>query len=281
MTHQRAVDWLAEFAPGGEVAFRIGRSGDDVVAEWLGIVRLVARRDGSHARMEPAEGARQRDVDRVTNGSAVLLLRELRGQVALHGAAVGLGENAVVLLGRSGMGKSTLAAALCRDPRVTLLADDAVALDRSVEGGWAISPIDRHHWLDADAVAALDATPLDTISVKAPVVPPRLGAKTTRVVGFLDLTWIETGKARVTRIRGVDAMCALVPQAVRFILDEPARQRRELEVLASIVESIPIYRLERVRRLDDASLGETTGLVIDLLLSPRSTSAVTQEQVSP
>ena len=113
MAEKDAVHWLADYSEEGEVLFRIGRRGDEVIAEWSDTARLVAQRDGSGARLEVMPGVSEDDLDKVRSGSALLLVRHLEGRLALHGAVVAEGDRAVALLGRSGQGKSTLAAAIC------------------------------------------------------------------------------------------------------------------------------------------------------------------------
>ena len=44
-------------------------------------------------------------------------------------------------------------------------------------------------------------------------------------------------------------MAALVPLLVRFVVDEPDLQRRELDLLSDLVARVPIVRLERPRAL--------------------------------
>ena len=61
----------------------------------------------------------------------------------------------------------------------------------------------------------------------------------------------------------VASMAALVPQVVRFVLDEPEMQRRELEVLADLVATVPVLRLDRAKRFD--ALDRTVDLVEGVL----------------
>jgi hypothetical protein len=259
------VTWQAELVADGELSFRIGTAGDEVVAEWIRVARLVARRDGSGARLTALPGADPRNVEKIRRGSGHLLLRDLEGKLALHGAAVAVGERAVVLLGRSGQGKSTLAAALCR-AGASLLADDAVALDPGPDppdGGWLVLPQEIDHWLDRPAREAL-GLPSD-VEGKDAVRTTRAGDRPARVVSFIELTFGEAPLTPTSLMRqgGIDAMKSLVPQVARFILDDPARQRRELDRLQRLIEAIPCRRLERPREL--AHLNGAVDCVMSLL----------------
>jgi hypothetical protein len=277
-----SVRWLAKHAENGKVAFRIGCDGDEVIAEWIGLARLVARRDGSASRLEVLPSADVRAIEKIELGSARLLLRQLAGELALHGAAVAAGCRAVVLLGRSGDGKSTMAAWLCAHAGATLLADDAIAIDETVEdearrpddrgavARWVVLPAERDHWLDEAARCAvgLDAPghagETATSVGKAPLPATRSASGAAPLKALVALVFRDVPAPRWTRLRGVDAIAALVPQSVRFVLDDPAVHRRELDRLARIVETVPVFQLERSRDL--AQLDATGALVEDVLI---------------
>lgn len=240
-----SIRWLAMATDAAEEAtLKIGRSGDEVIAEWPGIARLVARRDGSEARLEGDPDADPRYVRKIEQGSARLLVRHLQGKPAFHGAAIAIGEGAVVFLGRSGQGKSSLAAACCTTVGARLLADDAVFVDRA-DGAWMVTPGEEDHWLDGTARRALGRASEED-ETKAPVAAP---AATTAcpLRAIFDLCFAETDEVVTRRLNGIDAVAALVPQAVRFAIDEEDAHRRELDRIAALVADVPIYRLERPR----------------------------------
>ena len=255
------VRWLAEYVEDENVAFRIGRVGDRLVAEWMGLARLVARRDGSESELVVAPGADPDDVEKIRRGGARLLLRHLEGKLAIHGAVVAKGDRAVLLLGRSGQGKSTLAAKACLRAGMVLLADDAVVVERE-DASWIVLPSEKNHWLDDASRRALGLAPVT--EGKAPTPAPRTSEKGARLAAILELAWAETDAPRISAMPGaVASMAALVPQVVRFVLDEPEMQRRELEVLADLVATVPVLRLDRAKRFD--ALDRTVDLVEGVL----------------
>jgi hypothetical protein len=267
------MQWLAEQLEDGEIAYRIGRDGNELVAEWLGVVRLVSLRDGAEFRFEPDPGAEPRDVEKIVQGSGQLLLRHLQGKLALHGAAVEIDGRAVVLLGESSDGKSTLAASLCRRPCVKFLADDAVALELTADT-YSVVPLERNHWLEASAREALGHE-ADPCATKEPVSAREVGSGGAPLVGFVELSFGDVASPTVRPRRGLSALAKLMPQIVRFVIDEPDYQRRELDAIIQLVDRVPMASLERPRRLDQ--LEATTDLVIDLVRAsvpcdPRSVS---------
>lgn len=259
-----SVRWLAHYAEEpDEPLFRIGRAGDEVVAEWVGLATLRARRDGSAVRFEPAPDADLRELAKVRRGGAALLVRHLRGELAMHGAAVAFGDHAVALLGRSGQGKSTLAAALCARGGC-LLSDDALHVDHAGDG-WVLAPVEPDHWLDPPARAALGLDGEGPEGGKLPVAAPRRASMPARLVAFVDLAFggQEVG---LRRLEGLDAAAALVPQIVRFVLDEPEAQRAELEMLLKLVGQVTVYRMDRPRGM--GYLRETSERIAALLPLP-------------
>lgn len=256
------IRWLAHFEDKGEVLMRVGRDGDELIAEWPGRARLWARRDGRAHRFEPAANANALDIEKLRKGSVRLLLRHLDGKLAFHGASVSLRDRAVILLGVAGMGKSTLAAALGARDDVALLADDAVCVDK-MSHGYVVTSSEEEHWLKNDVGEALsrngypslerweDPTGEDKRSLK----PKRMGSQAA-LTAFVQLTFVDGYDGctpHLTRLSPVEAMSALVPQTVRFILDEPDVNRRELDVLAGLVDAVPVFRLSRPHDLQQLS----------------------------
>ena len=240
------VRWLASYEDDGAVLFRIGRVDDELIAEWMGVARLTASRDGRRSRLEFVPGCDAREARKIEQGSARLLLRHAAGDLAFHGSAIELSGQVAVLLGRSGQGKSTLAAWLSMHG-ATLFADDAVAIDPAGEHRWSVSAVEPDHWLDGDARRALGVAAPDAeeTSAKRPTRSARPGTGSAPLAAFVELVFADIAAPRLVRLRGLEALAALVPQAVRFVLDEPALYRSELDRLSELVEFVDVFRLER------------------------------------
>lgn len=259
---QMSPEWLATSSDGevqdDDIAFRVGRVGArHLIAEWVGTAKLIARRDASaHVlSFQPAASARLRE--KLTRGGAELLLRHLRGEIGLHGSAVARGGRAVAFVGGSGMGKSTLAAALTKRG-AQLLSDDAVALAISEGAPVLALPMEATHWLDGESRTTLGLTSDSLHDVKGPVDasdPMRVAAT---VSAFIVLGWKDDSSARemeLRRLEGTAALAGLLPNLVRFAIDDPDLHRLELRRLELILAHTPILSLER--RWDFALLGPT------------------------
>lgn len=251
------MKWLAHYEAEGHVAFRIGRDGDDLVAEWPGLMTLRASRDGRRHTYEPAPGASARDLEKIRRGTGRALLRHLAGDLSLHGGAVALSGSAVVLLGRSGQGKSTLAAAICERAGGELYSDDIVAVEHAGDRTW-ITPVESDHWLDAKARRAL-GLPEDGED-KAPVATKRPGEGMATLALFVDLAFGTEKTPSLTPLSELEAVAQLVPQVARFVLDEPEVHRRELDDLARLVRHVPMVRITRPREYD--ALAATVDLIV-------------------
>jgi hypothetical protein len=242
------VRWLGEARDGDDVALRVGRSGDELVAEWVGMGLLRVRSDGSAPRFDASPGADPVEVEKLQRGPVRLLLRHIEGKIGLHGAAVADQGCAALLVGASGDGKSTLAAALCARG-AELLSDDAAAIDRT-PSGWSVAPFEEAHWLDADSRASVGLPSANASGHQKTRVPARRVARAAALArSIVVLAFAPVERPRLVQLSGVDAVAALVPLVMRFVVDDPGLQRRELDALSDLVASVPIFRLERPRDL--------------------------------
>jgi hypothetical protein len=116
----------------GEVRFTVAaheRAGYRLAGDGYG--EHLLSRDGLRLDCAP-RGARDPDWQRFLIAQVLPFAAAVRGLEVLHAGAVVIGGRALLLLGASGAGKTTLALALTR-LGAGFLADDAVALERSGE----------------------------------------------------------------------------------------------------------------------------------------------------
>ena len=259
------VFWLGEQRLGGHPAFRLGRTKNELVAEWPGICSFSADRATGVSEMTSEAGVDPLFVEKVHRGLAQALLRHLAGKLTLHASAVAFDRRAIACFGESESGKSTTMAHLSRLPGAEFFADDTLAIEFT-ENGIDIVPTEKLSWLRPEAHASLGH---GDVTAKSPVSPPRAAATTARLASLVNLRFEEGAPSpRLRRLRGHDALSALVPSVVRFIIDEPAVQLLECEQLTSLVSAVPVFELTRARNL--GGLEKSAELVLSLLSFTRT-----------
>ena len=122
--------------------------------------------DGKQITIEPAADSAEETIRLFLLGSVLGALLHQRGQVILHGSAVETDRGAVVFTGPSGVGKSTLAAAL-HQRGYRVLADDvcSITYDEAAQEA-QVYPGLAHLKLWADAAEQLDLTAVATRRVR-------------------------------------------------------------------------------------------------------------------
>ena len=221
--------------------FRIGTDGDCLVAEWQRLGELRLNRASHEFSFTAEAGADPLAVEKVRLGPVRALVRHVTGGgVTLHASAVSLNGRALAFLGDSGVGKSTLAFALASmdGEAFSLLSDDCLAI---VDG--RALPTEGASWLD-DGARRLFA--LDPVSVvKRPVSPPRVSTQPAPLERIFHLVYGE--KIEVRRLRGQSAAAVLSHALIRFSIDDPGVQHRDLDTLASLAERVDVCELSRPR----------------------------------
>lgn len=175
---------------------------------------------------------------------------ELRGVPVLHGATVTMQNKATALVGESGAGKSTLATALLQCG-YQLLADDLLPLFGSGMGHPLIAPgfpISRL-WPDSAAHLLGDVDPL-------PRVHPRYNKRLWHNADYCDqhprpltrLVILARGAAEEVQLIPLTPAESLIQ--LQRAAHDPALaaalglEKQRLQKLATIVATVPVYRLE-------------------------------------
>lgn len=189
------------------------------------------------------------------------VLLGLEGRPLLHGACLKLGEAAVALLGASGHGKSTLAAALVRDG-AALLTEDLLVLD-DAGGEWIVEPGAHSLHLLEDSYAALGGAPAGAAPKvrdgKFAVDIPAAGAGRTPLSAICILDPPASGEAAgLTRLAGRDAVIRLMAHLYGAAWIR-APGRADLGFCAGLAARVPVHALSRPWRLE--SVPETAALL--------------------
>jgi hypothetical protein len=240
----------------------VGRAGEELIAEWVGVASLYANITSARIVFKPQTGASlSAAVHERLRAHVAALLRHRRGGVTLHAATVALQGVAISCIGESGVGKSTLAAHLCRGAGVQLLSDDTSAL-RFDGAVIEVAPTERHHWLHADAARRLGIDARDQSRVHAEAARP--ASRAARLGAFVSLVFDDRATSPVLRrIQGIEAMSALSRSTFHFAFEASHPQGHALDHAARLAREAVVFELARPR--DMHRLEESSAVVARLL----------------
>lgn len=180
------------------------------------------------------------------------VLLGLEGRTLLHGAALKLGHSAFALIGASGHGKSTLAAALVREGAALLTEDLLVSAPSP--GGWIVEPGGPSLHLLEDSYAALGepsgAAAPKVRDGKFAIDVPAAGAgqEPLAAIYVLDPPGADT-EARFNRLTRARALMRVLDHLYGAPWIRP-RSEGDLRFCSDLVAQVPVYALSRPWRLD-------------------------------
>jgi hypothetical protein len=258
------VRWVRAWPDGDTPQFRVGRIGQELVAEWPGFASLRANRSGTRTEYRLLDTSIDPWVaEKFERGQVRALLRHLGGELTFHGSAAALDGRAVILLGDSEAGKSSTTAALCKYRSANFLADDVVPV-ASDGDAFSVVPMETHHWLSPDAIASLDMTGSHVGATKIPVLPTLASAEPVELALIVRLTFdggLKRPQAR--RLTGGSVFEVLSTSAVRFVVDEREAALHDFQQMSELAAHVPIFDLSRPRAIE--FLEPSAHLIGDLL----------------
>lgn len=184
------------------------------------------------------------------------LALSLQGKNMFHASAVELAGQAVAFAGRSGQGKSTLAASFARHGH-GFLTDDGLELSETPDG-YQAHPSHSSLRLWPDSLGQLlpaDAELADPIqhSTKSRVLAD---ARLPHVATPLPLKAIyvlereDVAEVSITEMKPAVALIGLVNHSFLLNIDDRAATARHFERVTDLARSLPIFRLDYPRCYD-------------------------------
>jgi hypothetical protein len=175
------------------------------------------------------------------------LLAHAMGRFVLHGSAVAQGARAIAFLGDVGAGKSSAAAAFCRQG-FSPVTDDVVAVDNGGDRPVILRGL-RRLKLASDSMAAFG---IDTVG--SPIVDTAAGKRAVSFSGrplAVDpglgaIVALEKGPVRkLVRLHPLDAARSLMNYGYLAGGLRKAELSQSLRTAATLAELVPVYRLTR------------------------------------
>jgi len=233
--------------------FRVGKG---FLLRFPDLADFSLSADGNNVVCVPVPGVSQPTLEHLYLNQVLPLALGKHGDMVFHGSAVTLDAGAVVFLGRSGRGKSTLAAAFATRNRA-FLTDDAVVLDAS-SGRYTVQPShasirlwddSRESLLDCDATLA---PAVDYTSKARLLAGPGL-VHCGKPQNLLTAYVLGDGSAHDVTFRRLTEAEMLVEWTKHsFLLDIEDRSlvQQHFERVAALADRITCFCLDYPRRYD-------------------------------
>jgi hypothetical protein len=242
-------DWPVGWGPPErESEVTVDTVGSRLVVEWQNIGRLTASLSGEDASFDPFPSATPRVLQKFRATHLVACTRYLRGELTVHGSAVGFDAGALALVGESGAGKSTTAMALVEKYEGRFLADDMVPVDWH-EGSPMVIPVADHLWLTPRSAAHFGASAV--FDWKAPHEPRERASGGERLRAIVHLLFDDTtDEVTLEPLSGQEQFLVLSRTHVCYTSRREEGAVRHLAARADLARAVPMFRLRRPRSFD-------------------------------
>ncbi len=251
--------WLKLADRGEDLLLRFPRRGDFLIS-----------RDGRDIRCRPLPGTPQSTIRHLFLDQIVPLVLSRRESLVLHASAILTPQGVIAFVGRSGQGKSTLAACFGQSG-FRLLSDDYLVLHKRVDDWVAIPsyPGVRLWPETSDGIFSVppQSTEIAHYTDKRRVSDPGLvpfaeGASALRCFYFLN----DEGDAfppqpAILPLRPREAFMKLVSCAFTLDVRDKARLERQFVAIGQITTQLPCFHLEYAR--DFAMLPAVRRMIVD------------------
>ncbi|MFC4943916.1 hypothetical protein [Pseudonocardia sp. GCM10023141] len=229
----------------GGPLYRLTRDGARTVLRYPGLCEFGGDAGLADVTFHLHPGTDPGLVSVLAAGALIAIHIRLRAELALHASAVHCNGRALAFVGASGMGKSTLAAALC-GIGYELFSDDVLRVDL------ATADVPRVHLGGIESRLRMSARQLAEAADPADVRPTadgRLGLRSTVCTEptlplgacVVPMPSRDATALEVKRLPLAHALVRLLafPRVVGWV--EPDSTAREFQALADLVERVPVF----------------------------------------
>jgi hypothetical protein len=226
-------------------------SGREVLLDYPAVGRFLLR-GGEEILMDLAASSNEDEVRDYLLGAVFGALCHQRGVTPLHASAIDVADGCVAFVGASGAGKSTLVAALAQRGH-EVISDDECFLQLGTNGDVQAWPGISRIWLWDDSRTALGFDgPVVERELRgykkylAPVRSPRNPTQSRPLHRVYQLHRVPNGVAKVTRLRGADAVEVLMQNVYPpSLAHHQGYQSHVFLVCAAAARDVPVFRLDR------------------------------------
>jgi hypothetical protein len=227
----------------------LGRLDDRYVVGFENLARFVVAAAADRVTIYPEAGASAFLVRHVLTHQILPLVMSRRGRCVLHASAVSWHDRIVGFVGRTGAGKSTMAAA-CASLGAHLVTDDSLILERT-GGGWRACPSYPGLRLLPASVALLGGSARgmtngrgeDDKFLLMPGDHPSVFEERTLPLACLFFVSVGAAGARRAAAAGAAAAVQLASQLFRLDIEDTSESRRLFDVVTTIANDVTIADL--------------------------------------
>ncbi|MFF5986206.1 hypothetical protein [Prauserella flavalba] len=237
---------LAELSrEGGRLFYALARAGERTVLRYPELAEFTGDAGLADVTAHPHRGADPGLLPVLASGTLLAVHLLLRRHLVLHASAVEAEGRALAFVGASGMGKSTLAAALC-GAGCGLVADDVLRVDPASADGFVVHPGSTESRLRPNARQLADSAPSSAVR---PTADGRLALRPgTHADGPLPLTACVVPRPsreaadvvlrRVPPSRALLWLCRF-PRVLGW--SDPSSLGHTFQALGDLVERVPLF----------------------------------------
>jgi hypothetical protein len=254
------ADWFHEwtFGEDGEdeeskvVWLRFARTADGYLLRFPSCGDFFVSADAARIQCRPLPGTPEVTVRHLLLDQVIPLVLSRRERIVLHASAVVTGYGAIAFAGKSGQGKSTLAASLAREG-CSLVSDDCLVL-RTEHGGWTALPSypGVRLWPSTAGEVLREGRPAAEVAhytlkrrvCDADVLPYASGPAPLQRFFFLG---DDAGEISFERLPPGRAFIELVGCAYNLDIEDTAFLRRQFDTVGRLTADVPAYAIHYPR----------------------------------
>jgi hypothetical protein len=233
------------------------RTNDGYLLRFPSCGDFLLSADAAEIRFCPLPGTPDVTIRHLLLDQVIPLVLSRRGRVVLHASAVQTAHGVIAFAGKSGQGKSTLAASFAQNG-CALLSDDCLVLRRE-KGRWIALPSYPGVRLWPSAANELLQDRLsqkDTLTVEVAHYTSKRRVSESEVLPFakspgpvrrLFVLADDTPTSALQRLPAARAFMALIESAYNLDITDTAFLRRQFEALGQLTEDVPAYAIHYPR----------------------------------
>lgn len=206
-------------------------------------------------QVEVLQEADEQSVKTFLLGSALGMLLIMRKTIAIHGGAVVIGGESIIVTGESGAGKSTLTAAL-REKGYKFLADDVSALGEDENSNIMVMPgypqqklckdaVEKFNYANDSSIKKIDEG-RDKYSIK---IRDNFGHNAVKLKAIYELSTEDIDGVRVRQVRGKEKLTIIFNNIFRFeLIKYIGMNPAYFKKCARLAQNIQVYKITRPNR---------------------------------